>query len=157
MASVGYAPSSGGSSSQKSASASGGSSSASGSSGGSASSGNSNAGSSDAAQKEKTADKPVKTAGNDGKTKTTTEMSTEAVLIKSNTSGLPGSEGEPAGEPATTAADPAEPVGVKVAAAVDPTAPMTDAGSADTEASPAIDCKRFVPAVSMTISVPCGN
>lgn len=112
-------------------------------------------------------DKPVKTAAEDGKTKTTTEMSTEAVLIKSNTAGIPGTEGEtlvePPAETAAASPDATEPgkeaVQVAEAAVTVPAAgaTMNDATTSEPAASPSLDCKRFVPTVSMTISVPCGK
>ncbi len=148
-------PSGGGSTSAAASKTSSSGSGSPGSSGGSASSGN-------GASK----DKPVKTAADDGKTKTTTEMSTEAVLIRSNTSGIPGTEGETLVEPpAEIAASPdaTEPgkEAVQVAEAVVPApaggATMNDATTSEPAASPALDCKRFVPTVSMTISVPCGK
>lgn len=110
--------------------------------------------------------KPLKSAGNDTDTKTTTPMSTEAVLIRSNTAELAEPTGElpsvaeaPAGDTTTGTAAVAEPTQV-AEVAVDPAA-TNDAGvpaATETEpaASPVIDCKRFVPAVGMTVSVPCG-
>lgn len=118
---------------------------------------------------DKDADKPVKpakSAADDASTKTTTPMSTEAVLIRSNTAELAEPAGElpsvadaPAGE--TTTETPAVAGPTQVAeVALDPAATNDAALPAATEAEPAaspvIDCKRFVPAVGMTVSVPCG-
>lgn len=114
-------------------------------------------------------DKPVKTAVEDAKTKTTTPMSTEAVLIKSDTTGFTEQTSEIPVEPTTATQEIVDPVAETTGAAlttrvaeatVEPVA-NTDATvspeAGEPAASPVIDCKRFVPAVGMTVSVPCGK
>jgi hypothetical protein len=104
-------------------------------------------------------------AGNDAKTKTTTPMSTEAVLIKSNTSEVEQPADQPTELATTTTTGTGPEVtpapATKVAEAViEPAPAATEAeapAAADPAASPLVDCKRFVPAAGMTISVPCGK